>query len=131
MATTTANGVEGARRGASLGANWPLLLFLAGMALLPLLGGKGGLISNYGFLQLSLMIVYAIAVLGLNLLTGFNGQISLGHGAFFAVGAYAAAILMDRWDWPYWATLPVAALACFIAGYLFGLPALPLDGHYL
>jgi branched-chain amino acid transport system permease protein len=131
MATTTANGVDTTRRGASLGANWVLWLVLIGMALLPLLGGKGGLISNYGFLQLSLMIVYAIAVLGLNLLTGFNGQISLGHGAFFAVGAYAAAILMDRWDWPYWATLPVAAMACFIAGYLFGLPALRLDGHYL
>jgi branched-chain amino acid transport system permease protein len=131
MATTTANGVDTARRGTSVGANWVLWLVLAGMALLPLLGGKGGLISNYGFLQLSLMIVYAIAVLGLNLLTGFNGQISLGHGAFFAVGAYTAAILMDRWDWPYWATLPVAAMACFIAGYLFGLPALRLDGHYL
>ena len=48
------------------------------------------------FLQLSLMIVYAIAVLGLILLTGFNGQISLGHGAFFAVGAYTAAILIDQ-----------------------------------
>ncbi len=52
------------------------------LALLPIIGGKTGLISNDGFLQLSLMIVYAIAVLGLNLLTGFNGQISLGHGAF-------------------------------------------------
>ena len=77
------------------------------------------------------MIVYAIAVLGLNLLTGFNGQISLGHGAFFAVGAYTAAILIDQANWPYWATLPVAALVCFVAGYLFGLPALRLEGHYL
>src|SRR5262249_32539505 len=88
-------------------------------------------ISNYTFLQLSLMIVYAIAVLGLSLLTGFNGQISLGHGAFFAVGAYAAAILIDAANWPYWATLPVAALLCFCVGYLFGLPALRLEGHYL
>jgi branched-chain amino acid transport system permease protein len=132
MATTTANGVSTVRSGASmLGRNWLLWLVLVVMALLPLIGGKTGLISNYGFLQLSLMIVYSIAVLGLNLLTGFNGQISLGHGAFFAVGAYAAAILMDRWDWPYWATLPVAAIACFTVGYLFGLPALRLDGHYL
>ena len=77
------------------------------------------------------MIVYAIAVLGLILLTGFNGQISLGHGAFFAVGAYTAAILIDQADWPYWATLPVAALMCFVVGYLFGLPALRLEGHYL
>ena len=61
------------------------------------------------FLQLSLVLIYAIAVLGLNLLTGFNGQISLGHGAFFALGAYTAAILIDRYDVPYYATLPVAA----------------------
>jgi branched-chain amino acid transport system permease protein len=101
-------------------------------ALLPLLGTKGlGLISNYYFLQLSLMIVYAIAVLGLILLTGFNGQISLGHGAFFAIGAYASAILIDRWGWPYLATLPFAAIAAFVAGYLFGKPALRLEGHYL
>jgi len=104
---------------------------LAGLALLPLVGGKTGLISNFGFLQLSLMIVYAIAVLGLNLLTGFNGQISLGHGAFFAVGAYTTAILIDQADWPFWATLPMAAITCFIAGYLFGLPALRLEGLYL
>ncbi len=111
--------------------NWWIWIGVAGLALLPLVGGKTGLISNFAFLQLSLMIVYAIAVLGLNLLTGFNGQISLGHGAFFAVGAYTAAILIDQADWPFWATLPMAALACFIAGYLFGLPALRLEGHYL
>lgn len=104
---------------------------IAFAALLPFIGGKTGLISNFQFLQLSLMIVYSIAVLGLILLTGFNGQISLGHGAFFAIGAYAAAILIDRWGWPYLATLPVAALVCFIAGYLFGKPALRLEGHYL
>lgn len=100
-------------------------------AALPFIGGKTGLISNFTFLQLSLMIVYAIAVLGLNLLTGFNGQISLGHGAFFAAGAYVAAILMDQYNVNYWLTLPVAALFCFCVGYLFGLPALRLEGHYL
>ncbi len=105
-------------------------LVLAAAAVV-LLGGKGGLLSNYMFLQLSLMIVYAIAVLGLNLLTGFNGQISLGHGAFFAVGAYVAAIMMDRYGAPYLLTLPAAAVACFVVGYLFGLPALRLEGHYL
>ena len=100
-------------------------------ALLPLIGGHTGLISNFYFLQLSLMIVYSIAVLGLNLLTGFNGQISLGHGAFFAVGAYVTAILIDRYEIHYLATLPVAMIVCFIVGYLFGLPALRLEGHYL
>ncbi len=70
-------------------------------------------------------------MLGLNLLTGFNGQISLGHGAFFALGAYIAAILMTDGGWPYWATLPVVAILCFGAGFLFGFPALKLEGHYL
>src|SRR5687767_10146487 len=134
MATTsTANGLTGRKRSgvlASVSAHW-LWVALAILALLPVLGGKTGLISNYGFLQLSLMIVYAIAVLGLILLTGFNGQISLGHGACFAVGAYTSAVLIDQANWPYWATLPVAAIVCFVVGYLFGLPALRLHGHYL
>src|SRR6201987_3888309 len=88
-------------------------------------------VSDYRLFLVSTMIIAAIAVLGLNLLTGFNGQISLGHGAFYAVGAYTAAILMDQLNWPYWATLPAAAVVCFIVGYLFGLPALKLEGHYL
>jgi branched-chain amino acid transport system permease protein len=88
-------------------------------------------ISGYRLFLVSTMIIAAIAVLGLNLLTGFNGQISLGHGAFYAVGAYTAAVLMDHLNMPYWATLPCAAVVCFIVGYLFGLPALKLEGHYL
>lgn len=110
---------------------WLVIACVIVAAALPWIGGKTGLISNFYFLQISLMIVYAIAVLGLNLLTGFNGQISLGHGAFFAAGAYAAAILIDQQNWPYWATLPVAAAASFVLGYLFGKPALRLEGHYL
>jgi branched-chain amino acid transport system permease protein len=89
------------------------------------------LVSNYRVFQLNMVLVYAIALLGLNMLTGYNGQISLGHGAFYAIGAYVAAILMDRFGWPYWATLPVAGIVCFISGFLFGLPALRLRGHYL
>ena len=88
-------------------------------------------VSDYRLFLVSTMIIAAIAVLGLNLLTGFNGQISLGHSAFYAVGAYTAAILMDKLDMPYYATLPIAALLSFIVGYLFGLPALKLEGHYL
>ena len=88
-------------------------------------------ISDYRLFLVSTMIIAAIAVLGLNLLTGFNGQISLGHGAFYAVGAYTAAVLMDHLNMPYWLTVPAAAIVCFIVGYLFGLPALKLEGHYL
>ena len=88
-------------------------------------------VSDYRLFLVTTMIIASIAVLGLNLLTGFNGQISLGHSAFYAVGAYTAAILMDKLDMPYWATLPIAAILSFVVGYLFGLPALKLEGHYL
>jgi branched-chain amino acid transport system permease protein len=89
------------------------------------------MVSSYRTFQLTLVMIYAIALLGLNILTGYNGQISLGHGAFYAMGAYCAAILMDKLGVPYWATLPAAAVLCFAAGFLFGLPALRLEGLYL
>ncbi|HML08945.1 MAG TPA: branched-chain amino acid ABC transporter permease [Xanthobacteraceae bacterium] len=88
-------------------------------------------ISSYHVFELTMVIIYTIAVLGLNILTGYNGQISLGHGGFFAVGAYTAAILMHDYGVPYWATLPPAALICFVLGVLFGLPALRFEGPYL
>jgi branched-chain amino acid transport system permease protein len=88
-------------------------------------------LSDYRTFQLTLVMVYAIALLGLNILTGFNGQFTLGHGAFYAVGAYTAAILMAHYGVPYWATLPAAALVCLAAGFLFGLPALRLEGLFL
>ena len=89
------------------------------------------LLGNYRVFQLTLAWAYAIALLGLNMLTGYNGQISLGHGAFYAIGAYVAAILMDKAGLPYWATIPVAGAACLVVGFLFGLPALRLEGLYL
>ena len=88
-------------------------------------------LPSYQVFQLTMVLVYALALLGLNLLTGYNGQISLGHGAFFALGAYTAAMLMEHAGWPYWATLPAAAVVGGVIGYLFGLPALKLDGVYL
>ena len=88
-------------------------------------------LSTYQVFELTQVMIYAIAVLGLNILTGYNGQISLGHGGFFAAGVYTAAILMHRYGVPYWATLPPAALVCFVLGVLFGLPALRFEGHYL
>ena len=88
-------------------------------------------VSNYRVFQFTLVLIYAIALLGLNMLTGFNGQISLGHGAFYAIGAYTAAILMDKFGVPYWLTLPAAGAVCLFAGFLFGLPALRLEGLYL
>lgn len=89
------------------------------------------IVSNYRTFQFTLVLVYAIALLGLNILTGYNGQISLGHGAFYALGAYCAAILMDKMGAPYWVTIPAAGVVCLVAGFLFGLPALRLEGLYL
>jgi branched-chain amino acid transport system permease protein len=88
-------------------------------------------LPNYQIFQFTLVLVYAIALLGLNILTGYNGQISLGHGAFYAIGAYIAAILMDRYGIPYWLTVPVAGAVCLFIGFLFGFPALRLEGLYL
>jgi branched-chain amino acid transport system permease protein len=81
--------------------------------------------------QLTLVLVYAVAVLGLNLLVGYSGQISLGHGAFFAIGAYTAAILTAKAHLPYLLTVPAAALVTFALGFAFGVPALRLRGLYL
>lgn len=89
------------------------------------------LFSNYHLFQLTMVVVYATAILGLAILTGFNGQISLGHGAFYAIGAYVTAILMYQYEVPYWATLPVSAIVCAGFGFLIGLPALRLGGLYL
>src|SRR5260370_32934454 len=71
-------------------------------------------VADYRLFLVSTMIIAAIAVLGLNLLTGFNGQISLGHGAFYAFGAYTAAILIDPLGAAFWAPLPADAEGCVI-----------------
>src|SRR6266508_1660472 len=81
--------------------------------------------------QFTLALAYAVAALGLNLLIGYTGQISLGHGAFFAVGAYSTAILMSRTGVPDLLAIPLAGALAFAAGLLLGIPALRLRGHYL
>ena len=100
-------------------------LVLAGLIALPFAS------ESFFIFQMTKVLIYAIAIIGLNLLTGINGQFSLGHGAFYAVGAYVAAILIEQVGMPYWSTLPFAALLCFCIGFLFGFPALRLDGIYL
>jgi branched-chain amino acid transport system permease protein len=89
------------------------------------------LFGPYRVSQFTLVIIYAIAVLGLNLLVGYSGQISLGHGAFFCLGAYTGAILLDRTAIPHLLTVPAAGIVCFAAGFALGLPALRLRGLYL
>jgi branched-chain amino acid transport system permease protein len=87
--------------------------------------------GSYRVGQFTQALALAVAVLGLNLLVGYSGQISLGHGAFFALGSYVSAILIVEASVPYLATLPLAGAACFAAGLLFGLPALRLRGLYV
>lgn len=88
-------------------------------------------VSGYRLFQLSQIGIYFIAIVGLSLLTGFNGQISLGHSAFFAIGAYTTAILSQSMEMNALLTIPVASLVCLAAGYLIGLPATRLEGLYL
>jgi branched-chain amino acid transport system permease protein len=88
-------------------------------------------LSGFRLFQFTQVCVYAMVLLGLNLLTGYNGQISLGHGAFYAMGAYTAAIMIDRWGVGYGWTIPAAGLVCFVVGFLFGIPALRLEGLHL
>jgi len=89
------------------------------------------MLSNFRIFQFTQVFIYAMALLGLNILTGYNGQISLGHGAFYALGAYTTAIMIDKWNVHYAWTVPVAAVLCLIVGFLFGIPALRLEGLYL
>jgi branched-chain amino acid transport system permease protein len=81
--------------------------------------------------RLASTIALAVAVLGLVVLTGWSGQISLGHGAFFGVGAYTTAILVARYGWPHLATLALAGVIGLAFGALAGLPALRVTGVYL
>jgi branched-chain amino acid transport system permease protein len=79
----------------------------------------------------TLMGITLISVHGLNILTGYCGQISMGHAGFMAVGGYTSAILCAKLDWPFWAALPCAALSAGIIGIIFGLPSLKIKGFYL
>ena len=121
MASTDASRRTALSQGQVIG----LAVLLVAACVLPFI------VTNYRVFQLTLALVYAIALLGLNMLTGYNGQISLGHGAFYAIGAYVAAILIDKFGVPYWLTIPAAGAVCLVAGFLFGLPALRLEGLYL
>lgn len=100
-------------------------VLVAVVALLPLF------VSDFRAQQLAYVAIYLIALIGLNVLTGYAGQISLGHGAFMAVGGYTTAILMaDHGVKDIW-TIPIAALVTGVVGFLFGIPALRMSGLYL
>jgi branched-chain amino acid transport system permease protein len=89
-------------------------------------GNPVGQINNW-----NRVLAFAVAVLGLNLLIGYSGQISIGHSAFIGLGAYATVILRANHGWNYFAALPAAALLSFVVGCIIGLPALRIKGLYL
>ena len=95
------------------------------IALLPLT------LSNYHRSTGATVAVFFIAILALDIVTGYTGQISIGHGAFMAVGGYTTAILTHDHGWSDLATLPVAAGFGFLAGLIVGVPALRFRGVYL
>ena len=105
----------------------------AGLFLLVLaaLAAVSTVATDFQLFRYTNIVIYALALIGMNLLVGYNGQVSLGHGAFYAIGAYTSAIMMDRWNVPYGWTIPVAGVICLVAGFLFGIPALRLEGLYL
>jgi branched-chain amino acid transport system permease protein len=101
------------------------VLFLAALAVFPLVGG------NYYSYLLNLIAIHAMVAIGLNILVGYTGQISLGHAGFFAIGAYTCAMLYKVYHVPFLIALPAAGFLSAAFGFLLGLPALRLEGPYL
>ena len=89
------------------------------------------LVSDFRAFQLAYVGTYLIAIVGLNILTGYTGQISLGHGAFMAIGAYTTAILSTKHGWDLLLTIPAAGLVAGLVGFAFGFPALRFASVYL
>lgn len=118
-----------ARRAGVAGFNWTQaavwVVVVGLLALVPMVS-EGFRVNQY-----TTWIAIAIAACGLNLLTGFNGQISVGHGALYGVGAYTTAILITDAGWPFWLAVLGAAVVSFVVGVAVGLPALRIKGLYL
>ena len=112
------------KRSMTLGAGTSLVV-LGLLVLAPLV------VKNFIIFQMTMLLIYGLAVLALNILTGGSGQFSLGQSAFYAIGAYTSAILIEQFGINYALTLPVAGVICFGVGFLFGQPALRLSGVYL
>ena len=104
-------------------------LLIGLVALVVLLAGPPFL-KNYGIYLVSYWLVFVLANMGLNLTVGYAGQKSLGHAAFFGIGAYTVAIMMKA-GFSFWLGLPVAAVGCFAIGLALGFPALRVQTIYL
>lgn len=88
-------------------------------------------LGKYAQYAINLISVYVIVALGLNILTGYTGQLSIGHAGFFAIGAYVSGILVTKAAVSFWLALPLTAVISLAAGFILGLPALRLTGLYL
>jgi branched-chain amino acid transport system permease protein len=122
---TEASAVEAVpKRAMTLGTGTSLVV-LAALLVVPLL------VKNFIIFQMTMLLIYGLAVLALNILTGGSGQFSLGQSAFYAIGAYITAVMMEQFNINYVLCLPVAGVVCFGVGFLFGKPALRLSGVYL
>jgi branched-chain amino acid transport system permease protein len=104
---------------------------MAALLAVLLLAAAGATIGGYPIYLLSLAMINIIAAIGLNLLTGNSGQISLCHSSFIAIGAYASTLLTARYGVPFWAAIPLGALLAALMGALLGAPASRLRGIYL
>ncbi|MGQ9688015.1 MAG: branched-chain amino acid ABC transporter permease [Desulfobaccales bacterium] len=104
----------------------PWLLFAVGVTVVRL-----GVSNNYYFTLFNFIGIHAILVVGLNLLLGYAGQISLGHAAFFGLGAYTSGILTATYGLNPWLALPVGLVVSGVSAFLVGVPALKLRGYYL
>jgi len=125
------------KRGMTIGTGTSFVVVLL-LLIMPLLLSLFGLLPPgiqllfpTNVYQVTTLLIYGLAVLALNILTGGSGQFSLGQSAFFALGAYTTGVLMEQFNVHYLLSLPIAGVLCFAAGFLFGLPARRLSGIYL
>jgi len=102
-----------------------LIVFVLFLLILPLLA------KDYILYVTNTIFIFTVGAIGLSILTGFTGQISIGHGAFVAVGAYASAILTNKLGLPFWVALPIAGFIAAFIGMIFGIPSLRIKGLYL
>ena len=106
-------------------------IVLVGLAATAGVVAWGGTLGQFNQGQLTRVMIYAIAIAGLNIATGYTGLVSVGHSAFFALGAYTTGVLVVRYQWQAEYTIPVAFALCFAVGLVVGLPALRIRGLYL
>ncbi len=106
-------------------------IYFLGVIVLLFFIGLPTVVTSFQSSEWTQVLIFAIVIMGLNILVGYSGQISLGHGALMAVGAYTCAILIHRYHVDYLVTIPIAGLLTGLVGFVLGIPALRLSALYL